>query len=45
MTKAAANSNDAILGNNTDNEFGSDVAVVFNASSNNVHFLGTEDDI
>jgi hypothetical protein len=45
MTKADANSNDAILGNNTDNEFGSDVAVVFNASSNNVHFLGTEDDI
>lgn len=45
FTQASLNSNDAILGRNTDNEFGSDVAVVLDANDNNVHWLGTKSDI
>lgn len=37
--------NDAILGKQTDNEFGSDVAVILNNKKENVHFLGTTQDI
>lgn len=44
LTQAKTKGNDTILGSNTDNEFHSDVAVVFNAK-NNVHFLGTTKDI
>lgn len=44
FTKADKEGNDAILGSNTDNEFNSDVAVVLR-STNNVHFLGTTDDL
>lgn len=43
FTKAEKDGNDAILGAKTDNEFGSDVAVVFD--TNNVHFLGTTEDV
>lgn len=43
FTKAKKDGNDAILGAKTDNEFGSDVAVVFD--TNNVHFLGTTEDV
>lgn len=43
-TLAAKNNNDSILGQNTDNEFGSDVAVVFDPK-NNIHFLGTNKDL
>ena len=45
FTQAERESNDAILGEQTDNEFGSDVAVVLNASEKNVHFLGTKEDV
>jgi len=44
FTKADAEGNDAILGSETDNEFGSDVAVVLR-NNNNVHFLGTQEDM
>ena len=44
FTKADADGNDAILGSETDNEFGSDVAVVLR-NNNNVHFLGTQEDM
>lgn len=44
LTQAKTKGNDAILGANTDNEFNSDVAVVFNAQQN-IHFLGTKKDI
>lgn len=43
-TLASKNKNDAILGQDTDNEFKSDVAVVFNPQEN-IHFLGTNDDL
>lgn len=45
FTQAERESNDAILGEQTDNEFGSDVAIVLNASEKNVHFLGTKEDV
>lgn len=45
FTQAERESNDAILGEHTDNEFGSDVAIVLNASEKNVHFLGTKEDV
>lgn len=45
FTQAERENNDAILGEQTDNEFGSDVAVVLNASEKNVHFLGTKEDV
>lgn len=45
FTQAEREGNDAILGEHTDNEFGSDVAIVLNASEKNVHFLGTKEDI
>jgi hypothetical protein len=44
FTKADKEGNDAILGSNTDNEFNSDVAVVLR-DMNNIHFLGTTDDL
>ena len=44
FTQAKQNGNDAILSNKSKNEFGSDVAVVFNPNEN-VHFLGTKSDI
>lgn len=44
MSKARKNGNDAIMSNNAKNEFGSDVLIVFNPSSN-VHFLGSREDI
>lgn len=44
FTKAKQNNNDAILSNKARNEFGSDVAIVFNPKDN-VHFLGTKTDI
>ena len=44
FTQAKRNGNDAILSNKSKNEFGSDVAVVFNPNEN-VHFLGTKSDI
>ena len=44
FTQAKRNGNDAILSNKSKNEFGSDVAVVFNPNKN-VHFLGTKSDI
>ena len=44
FTKADAEGNDAVLGSETDNEFGSDVAVVLRDNSN-VHFLGTQEDM
>jgi hypothetical protein len=44
FTRVKENGNDSILGSNTDNEFNSDVAVVFNAQQN-VHFLGTNEDV
>lgn len=44
FTRAKEKNNDAILGANTDNEFNSDVAVIFNAQEN-IHFLGTTQDI
>ena len=44
FTQAKQNGNDAILSNKSKNEFGSDVAIVFNPNEN-VHFLGTKSDI
>ena len=44
FTQAKQKGNDAILSNKSKNEFGSDVAVVFNPNEN-VHFLGTKSDI
>ena len=44
FTQAKQNGNDAILSNKSKNEFGSDVAIVFNPNEN-VHFLGTKGDI
>ena len=43
FSKASKEGNDSILGSKTDNEFGSDVAVVFD--KNNVYFLGTTKDL
>ena len=44
FTQAKQKGNDAILSNKSKNEFGSDVAVIFNPNEN-VHFLGTKSDI
>lgn len=44
FTIAKEQNNDAILSNSAKNEFGSDVAIVFNPKDN-VHFLGTTSDI
>lgn len=44
MTLVKQQGNDAILGERTDNEFGSDVAIVLNNHSN-IYFLGTSTDI
>lgn len=42
--EAPKEENDAILGRATDNEFGSDVAVILKNPQENVHFLGTSKD-
>ena len=44
FTKAKRDKNDAIVSNEANNEFGSDVVVIFNPKEN-VHFLGTKQDI
>jgi hypothetical protein len=44
FTRAKKNNNDAILSNSAKNEFGSDVAIVFNPKEN-VHILGTKIDL
>ncbi len=44
MTLVKQQGNDAILGERTDNEFGSDVAIVLN-NHDNIYFLGTSTDI
>ena len=44
FTQAKQKGNDAILSNKSKNEFGSDVAIIFNPNEN-VHFLGTKSDI
>ena len=44
FTKAKQQNNDAILSNSANNEFESDVAIIFHPK-NNVHFLGTISDI
>lgn len=44
FTKARQNKNDAIVSNEANNEFGSDVIIVFNPKEN-VHLLGTKQDI
>lgn len=44
FTLAKENKNDAILSNRAKNEFGSDVAIIFNPNEN-VYFLGTKSDI
>lgn len=44
FTKAKKDKNDAIVSDEANNEFGSDVVVIFN-SKENVHFLGTKQDI
>lgn len=44
FTKAKKDKNDAIVSDEANNEFGSDVVVIFNPKEN-VHFLGTKQDI
>lgn len=44
FTKAKRDKNDAIVSNEANNEFRSDVVVIFNPKEN-VHFLGTKQDI
>lgn len=44
FTRASQQGNDAILSNNAKNEFGSDVAIIFDPKSN-VHLLGTNQDL
>lgn len=44
FTKAKQNGNDAIISNSAQNEFNSDVIVMFNPQQN-VHFLGTKQDL
>lgn len=44
FTKAKKDKNDAIVSDEANNEFGSDVVVIFNPKEN-VHFLGTKQDV
>ena len=44
FTKAKNNGNNSIISNKSKNEFGSDVAIMFNPQKD-VHFLGTKSDI